>query len=569
MWTKARTPRVPAAIWLLAYVALTATACRTPEHPATRSVTILVRDVQALGAVGDGAHDDTAAIQAALDSGQGRPIDVRFPPGTYKVCARGPGLHALYLRYSNTHIIGSGPAKTVIRFFASGCRDPVTSWDTYQGGVWRGSAFYVDPADGKALQHLEWAGLRITGQTPRSNSSFASLGAMAPFPPRPSDGDGWGGYHSAIFFRAGLSFDDVWIHGCEIDSWRAESILYQGAAYSFTNGRIDHNLIHDSLGSMVSISGSLVIADNELAAGAHGIEIYHYQGNVTVERNYIHDNVKGIGGGGNVPFAGPYGRFLVRDNLFERNHLGSIGFYGHGENYEISDNRFVDGAQRVETYEIHFGELYGGTPKHIAIRRNEFYADGWYPFAAIQLSGTLQDVRVEGNRCGRSSVAEALGYHVAHGVRHALTLGATVRIVGNDFSECSFAINDNDIKYVGQLPYWDANVYGRAGFPHANQHLNGSLKPYWPVVNIVGGSDGSEKTVSEIETAGIPDSLVVKLVAAGDSRTGPVVLPAEGRGFRMKAPHILRVGGKDGAPSWVTIRFDAASRTWNEVEVGS
>ena len=101
-------------------------SCRAVSSPAASHPGALMSDVRTFGARGDGLHDDTAAIQAALDSGGGRPVDVRLPPGTYNVCARGAGQHALYVRFSNIRILGSGPKRTVIRFFSSGCRDPVT-----------------------------------------------------------------------------------------------------------------------------------------------------------------------------------------------------------------------------------------------------------------------------------------------------------------------------------------------------------------------------------------------------------------------------------------------------------
>ena len=40
------------------------------------------------GAVGDGAHDDTAAIQAAVNTGVANNWPVHIPSGTYKITSR-------------------------------------------------------------------------------------------------------------------------------------------------------------------------------------------------------------------------------------------------------------------------------------------------------------------------------------------------------------------------------------------------------------------------------------------------------------------------------------------------
>lgn len=63
----------------------------------------------AYGAVGDGVSDDTAPIQAALDSGAGI---IFFPPGTYAVA--GDGLFGA----SNQILMGSGAGATTIKLTA-------------------------------------------------------------------------------------------------------------------------------------------------------------------------------------------------------------------------------------------------------------------------------------------------------------------------------------------------------------------------------------------------------------------------------------------------------------------
>jgi polygalacturonase len=67
-----------------------------------------------MGAVGDGSHDDTDAIQACLDAS----LSVYFPPGKYKVTipANSTRGYALLLK-SGHHIFGDGYASWVAADF--------------------------------------------------------------------------------------------------------------------------------------------------------------------------------------------------------------------------------------------------------------------------------------------------------------------------------------------------------------------------------------------------------------------------------------------------------------------
>lgn len=64
-------------------------------------------DARAFGAAGDGARDDTAALQAALDAAADSGGTVVFPPGVYLT-------RTLTIR-SRVHLAGSGPEATVLK----------------------------------------------------------------------------------------------------------------------------------------------------------------------------------------------------------------------------------------------------------------------------------------------------------------------------------------------------------------------------------------------------------------------------------------------------------------------
>src|SRR5207253_1256820 len=72
---------------------------------------LTVWDVMNFGAIGDGATDDTAAIQSAINAaatsatGHGGGI-VYFPPGNYKVSS------TLQITTGGIHLLGPGPSAT-------------------------------------------------------------------------------------------------------------------------------------------------------------------------------------------------------------------------------------------------------------------------------------------------------------------------------------------------------------------------------------------------------------------------------------------------------------------------
>ena len=66
-----------------------------------------VVNVKDYGATGDGTTDDTAAIQAAIDSGA---AGLSVAPGTYKIT------NTIYLRRNKVRLFGAGPGVSIIQF---------------------------------------------------------------------------------------------------------------------------------------------------------------------------------------------------------------------------------------------------------------------------------------------------------------------------------------------------------------------------------------------------------------------------------------------------------------------
>jgi polygalacturonase len=130
-----------------------------PETPGTPAVT---GDVRALGAVGDGQADDTAAIQKAVDSRAGQ---VRFPHGVYRLTR--PVVIDLD-KVGFTALIGDGTARVIMagpgpafRFVGThaGTADP----GSVQENVWRSQR--APMLDGLEIvgAHPEACGIEATG----------------------------------------------------------------------------------------------------------------------------------------------------------------------------------------------------------------------------------------------------------------------------------------------------------------------------------------------------------------------------------------------------------------------
>lgn len=85
---------------------------QTGANAVTQTVQSKLREtvsVKDFGAVGDGTTDDTAAIQAAIDSNSG---EVYFPPGTYKTTSPLSFSNSVYLRGANKDF-------SIIRFYST------------------------------------------------------------------------------------------------------------------------------------------------------------------------------------------------------------------------------------------------------------------------------------------------------------------------------------------------------------------------------------------------------------------------------------------------------------------
>ena len=151
--------RTALAAWLLALSLVALCACSLPGYAksvshATSTVVVNVRDK---GAKGDGVHDDTAAIQSAIDSLPARGGTVTVPAGTYMIDA----MRSIVLRSNmSLHLASDATIKAL----------PNSSQRSYMIKVWHvdnvniTGGNIVGERDGHTGKGGEWGyGINIQG----------------------------------------------------------------------------------------------------------------------------------------------------------------------------------------------------------------------------------------------------------------------------------------------------------------------------------------------------------------------------------------------------------------------
>jgi hypothetical protein len=138
---------------------------------------------QQFGAVGDGVHDDTAAVQAAIAAAGtanvvGRGGVVYYPPGTYN-CS------AALTYWPCTMWVGAGAAASIIKL----------TTDLWNGSSPTAARFIVPGAGVSQLRNFKMADLRIIGPGPGASSGVV-----------PSHTNG-------VRSASGVIFDNVYIGG--------------------------------------------------------------------------------------------------------------------------------------------------------------------------------------------------------------------------------------------------------------------------------------------------------------------------------------------------------------------
>jgi hypothetical protein len=303
-----------------------------------------VTNVQGFGAKGDGAADDTRAIQAAIDSiaSQGGGT-VYIPAGTYRImpqrdAAVGPAANALSIRSDNVRITGDGPQVSRLSFRVAGDRDPSDSFDiVYTSGqptAWRGSAIAIEgtattdrPRHDIVIENLEIDGGAYPGNT-----------GDRTFPVPPETGAGWDITHKGIFIIPDRAYRRLRFANLHLHNFRGE-IIY-GGGDGIEDVVIEGCDLHSTNGDGISVGASQLVRDNRVYDCASAcVENFHFAKEARYINNRFSQAPMGLVIQTNWNSSQPA---LISGNTFEEcSNYGILMNVENGPTF-ITDNLFID-----------------------------------------------------------------------------------------------------------------------------------------------------------------------------------------------------------------------------------
>ena len=381
-------------------------------------------------------------IQEALDSGKGSPVDVYLPDPLYEVWPAStrayPGNDSLRINYSNVQLRGNSRFQTTIACKVTGGLDPNTHWELPGGVVWRGNGIQIVGAN---IANTRIADLRLTGSSPRNLTTYPVWGIgtpnSAPFPADPITGEGWDLTNKGINLGVGTTRTNTLIEDCEIDSFRGE-LFYYGGSNGNQNLRVRRCIVHDSIASMLSCSGALIIEDNEFYYGLNAVENTPLGDAQIIRDNWIHDCPHGISIPSNAsPPANGAGRCVIYGNRIVKSYIWAMYVAGPVRGVWVHDNETSDCPN-------YGGLLMGGGgpgntgPQDITVERNLFRLETYAgPVVGINANSDLGypvTYRIINNRSERSMWAKANGYAITGLVKVLSEPSSVCYESGNDWS---------------------------------------------------------------------------------------------------------------------------------------
>lgn len=235
-----------------------------------------VANVQGFGARGDGLVDDTASIQAAIDSvsssGGGT---VYLPAGTYKIKPQASiavdrvRANALTIAADNVVLTGDGPGLSKLTFRVFGDRDPTDSFELHPwyssdgtANVWRGSAIFVAGGEDavRPRHNIVIENLAIDGGARPGNTGDRN-------PPGTQAREGWDISHKGINLQEDRHHRNIVIRNVDAHDFRGE-IVFGGGAF-IDDVLIENCELHGTNADCLSLSGSQVVRGCRFYDAAH------------------------------------------------------------------------------------------------------------------------------------------------------------------------------------------------------------------------------------------------------------------------------------------------------------
>lgn len=320
-------------------------------------------DVKDFGARGDGVHDDTAAIQAAIDAASAAEGgNVYLSAGTYCVTASSTVQTGCLLLKSGVFLVGDGMGATVIKS--------------------------ADPAQGASIVRAsgDWIGARDLTLDGNDTQADAS-------------GDGWNsGGHDGVFLQ-GVEVYNTRGHGFDLRSaGRTFNMIdcvarSNGADGVITDGQVN-SFIHDSVSygngnNGFALGGELQVLDSSAYGnGLDGLQIVEGDSSlantstVTVDGGAAYDN-----GGAGV-------HALLADGFV----VNGVEVRGN-QSYGIHSDGSRNGS-------ITFNNVHGNS---LEVAAGEIWIDGFAPNPAVAATGIkVTDNIVTGGPNSYYGIVEAL-----------------------------------------------------------------------------------------------------------------------------------------------------------------
>lgn len=399
-----------------------------------------VANVQGFGARGDGLVDDTAAIQAAIDSvtSTGGGV-VYLPAGTYKIkpqvsIAVDPTrANALRITGDNVVLTGDGPTLTRLTFRVFGDRDPTDGYELFpwysQDGnvnVWRGSAIFIAGGDDPArprrnivIENLEIDGGARPGNTGNRN-----------WPAGVQTGDGWDISHKGINLQEDRHHRGIVVRNVHAHNFRGE-IIYGGGGF-IDDVLIENCELNSTNADCLSLAASQVVRGCRFYDAAHAcVENFHF----AKRARYIDNQFSTARIGLNIQTAwdSPYPAD-ISDNVFtECSDYGIVLNIESGATL-ITNNKFIDcGHTQPQHASLALEPGRGQTAPTlggIVVKDNHFLRHNRDGGSGISLScrsgRKLKSVVISGNFIGSSGAGLERGKRFLTPITYGFAVGADV-----------------------------------------------------------------------------------------------------------------------------------------------
>lgn len=542
-----------------------------------------VLNVKAYGAKGDGVTDDSAAIAAAINSGQGTPIEVYFPAGVYRVApVTGTMTSNVTVKYSNVTLRGAGMNSTFISCSVAGLRDPNTNWEIISGSVWRGHGIEI-LSGSNAINNVSIYGMTIDGGSPRNTGTYPVWGTESgqSFPANTGTGEGWDITNKGIMIGNGTSRDNIVIKDVRLRNFRGEGIYYGGSGL----GRmvLHDSILHDFIGAAISAGGIHDVQHNEIYMAEEMVENTPIDDQQYYANNYGHDCKTGIVVTNNIaPSSG--GFWHGENNRIYKMYRGGFWVRGGINGARFNNNLIVDSGLGTSAAIFIASGPYGYACNDITIERNTIRADTVNlssPFRVAEDIGyPYKNIRFIGNRFEKSEWVRLFTGTLGAGKVVNFDSTCDLQFIDNDFTDTNITIGDAPGSGDAAVPYIDrSNIFStyrwsigwdfvNAGTGSASTSSFTNVRMTTPVFGLVTSGSGGWMTMSSMNTSGIPNGNCTQLYCndAYTQASGGVYIPALGTGWKFRRPYWLRgtYVGQGAAQQSMRLYLRMHAGVWHE-----